>query len=95
MEQRRGRDEPTFERSATPVKRSRRRRLTLICKTTYTVDELPALLDRLRHQEASAEEIERRTRVVERIERLRAKLPPIETPVDEWLRRAREDMMDG
>ncbi len=62
--------------------------MAIVQKKKYGIDELPALLDRLAHQPASREEIERRRKLSEKADRVRLAMPPISVPVEELIRQA-------
>ncbi|MBI4320099.1 MAG: hypothetical protein HY675_16535 [Chloroflexi bacterium] len=61
----------------------------------YTLDELPALFEQWRREEPDPKEIVRRTRLYNRAARWRNQLSEIDIPVDELVRRAREELAGG
>ncbi|MBI3978193.1 MAG: hypothetical protein HY331_08415 [Chloroflexi bacterium] len=93
MKQRKEQDEPVFEQPGAAIRRGRRGRLVFLRNTTYTVDELPALIEKLRREEVPAAEIERRRRLAKRADRWRQEMPVIETPVKDWIRSERGEQI--
>ena len=73
-----------------PQSKRGRRGLSVVRKTTYTIDELHALVEKLRRQEPSSERIEKRRRLAEQADRWREEMPVIETPIEDWIRAERE-----
>ena len=85
MEQQKEHSHPPVRPSAATNKRGSRR-LAVIRKTTYTLDELPDVIARLRREEASPEETQRRRRLAERARRWQEEMPVIDTPIEDWIR---------
>ena len=58
---------------------------------SHSLEELDALIERLRREPRSPEEIERLRRVAAEVDRLRNQSPPITVPIEELIRREQGD----
>ena len=56
-------------------------------KGKYTLEELPALIQKLEREPISPEEIARRRKLSAEVDRIRNAMPEIPEPIEDWIRK--------
>lgn len=67
--------------------------MATVIRRKYALAELPSLLERLASEPVSPEEIERRRRLSEEVDRIREEMPPIPFPIENWIREVRGEKL--